>query len=176
MTLLGVITVGVLPGVVVAVGIAIVQLLAKASRPHDAVLGRIPGAEGYHNLRRQEARPIPGLVIFRWDAPLVFFNADRFKSRVRSAVAEAAHPPRWVVIDAESMPGMDSTGAATLGELGAELAEKGMGLLMAGLHGQMSDMMDRSGLRKQIGAHLCVLTVETAVVRIGELEQINAPS
>ena len=109
LTLLGVITVGVLPGVVVAITIALVQLLAKASHPHDAVLGRIAGADGYHNLlRRPEAEPVPGMVIFRWDAPLVFFNADRFKSRVRSAVAESRGPVRYVVIHAESMPSWTS--------------------------------------------------------------------
>ena len=115
-TLLGVITVGVLPGVVVAISIALLQLLARASHPHDAVLGRIPGVDGYHNLRRPEAQPLHGLVIFRWDASLVFFNADRFKSRVRSAVAESGMPVRCVVIDAESVPHMDSTGAAALSD------------------------------------------------------------
>lgn len=175
-TLLGVITVGVLPGVVVAVGIAMVQLLAKASHPHDAVLGRIPGVEGYHNLRRQEARPIPGLVIFRWDAALVFFNADRFKARVRAVVAEAVMPVRWVVIDAESIPGLDSTGSATLGELREELQAKGIGLVVSGAHGQMSDMLDRSGLSAQIGARLCVPTIDTAIERINEASKANAAS
>ena len=175
-TLLGVITVGVLPGVVVAVGIAIVQLLAKASHPHDAVLGRIPGVDGYYNLRLPDAGPIPGLVIFRWDAALVFFNADRLKFRLRSVVAEAAMPLRWAVIDAESIPGMDSTGAATLGEVCAELAGKGVTLLVAGAHGQMRDMMDRSRLSAQIGAQLCVPTIDAAIERIGEMDKTNAPS
>ena len=166
-TLLGVITVGVLPGVVVAIGLALVHLLAKASRPHDAVLGRIAGVDGYYNLRRRsEAEPVPDLVIFRWDAPLVFFNADRFKSRVRSVVAESRIPVHYVVIDAESMPQLDSTGAAALGELHAELAGRQIVLAIAGEHGQLSDMLDRSMLRDQIGAHLCVRTLDAAVAQV----------
>jgi high affinity sulfate transporter 1 len=169
-TLLGVITVGVLPGVVVAITIALVQLLANASRPHDAVLGRIAGVDGYYNLRRRpEAEPLPGVVIFRWDAPLVFFNADRFKSRVRSVAAESRMPVRYVVIDAESMPQLDSTGAAALGELHTELAGRRIGLAIAGEHGQLSDMLDRSLLRDQIGAHLCVRTLDDAVAQLAQL-------
>jgi len=166
-TLLGVITVGVLPGVVVAITIALVQLVAKASHPHDAVLGRIAGVDGFHNLRRRpEAEPVPGMVIFRWDAPLVFFNADRFKSRVRSVVAESRGPVRYVVIHAESMPQLDITGAAALGELHAELAGRQIGLAIAGEHGQLSDMLSRSMLRDQIGAHLCVRTLDAAVAQL----------
>ena len=167
-TLLGVITVGVLPGVVVAVGIALVQLLAKASRPHDAVLGRIAGLDGYHNLRRPEARAVPGLVIFRWDAPLVFFNADRFKLRIRSVVAEAAMPVRCVVIDAESIVQMDSTGAAALADVHAELTGRNILLVVAQEHAQFRDMLDRSQLRQRIGPRFCVATVDAAVAAQAE--------
>ena len=167
LTLLGVITVGVLPGVVVAVLIALMQLLAKASRPHDAVLGRMPGVDGYHNLEHYpEARSLPGLVIFRWGAALVFFNADRFKSRVRSIVGGPGSRVQVVIIDAESMPGLDSTGAATLGELHAELRDRGIVLAVSGAHGLTRMMLERTKLREQIGGDLCVPTIDTALSRV----------
>ena len=89
-TFLGVITVGVLPGVLVAVTLALLQLLARASYPHDAVLGRVPTTGAFHDLTTHpQGETFPGLVIYRFDASLLFFNSDHFKSRVRSIVKEA---------------------------------------------------------------------------------------
>ena len=166
-TLLGVITVGVLPGVVVAVGLAILQLVARASRPPDALLGRVPGAGDYHDLSRHPgAEPVPGLVIFRFDAPLVFFNADHFKARVRTVVGQAASTTRAVVLDLASIPGIDSTGAAALGEVREELAGKGMTLAVAGAHGPLRDMLERTGVAAQIGVDRSFRTVEAAVASL----------
>jgi len=163
-TLLGVITVGVLPGVVVAVGLALLQLLAKASRPHDAVLGRASGLEGYRDARRNpEARTLPGLVLFRFDSPLVFFNADYFRSRIRAAMDAEKTPPRCVVLDAESISGIDSTGAAILEEVAAEMAGKGVAFAIAEAHAPLRDMLDRSGLGRRISSDRFFSTVEAAV-------------
>ncbi len=163
-TLLGVITVGVLPGVLVAVGVAILQLLAKASHPHDAVLGRIPGTDGYHDIKdRPEAETIPGLLIFRFDSALVFFNSDHFKSRVRTVVKEAKAEVRCLVLDAETMPGMDSTGAAALGEVCNELTEKSIFFAIAQAKGPLRDLLDRTGLKQQIGPDRLFPTLESAV-------------
>jgi MFS superfamily sulfate permease-like transporter len=166
-TLLGVITVGVLPGVVVAVVLALLQLLASTSRPHDAVLGRMPGEGGFRDLSRHpEARPVPGLLIFRVDAMLVFFNADHFKARLRAVVAAASPAPRCVILDAGTMPGMDSTGAAALGEVREELAARGITLAVAEARGMVQDMLARTGLGAQVGADLIFPTVEAAVERL----------
>ena len=151
-TSLGVMTVGVLPGVLVAVGLAIIQLLTKASRPNDAVLGRIPGMDGFHDVNGQpEAETLPGLIIYRFDSSLVFFNADYFKNRVRKVIAEANTKPRWFLLDAESMPWIDTTGAAILDEVRNELAEKNIVLAVAEAKKPLRFMLDRTGLKERIG-------------------------
>jgi len=163
-TMLGVITVGVLPGVLVAVGVAILQLLGRASRPHDAVLGRIPGSDGYRDIAgRPEAETIPGMVIYRFDSGLVFFNSDYFKSRVRAVVREAKTDVHCFVLAAEGIPGMDTTGAASLSEVVAELAEKGMVLAVAGAKRPLRSMLDRTGLTEQIGTERIFPTLQSGV-------------
>ena len=163
-TLLGVITVGVLPGVVVAVGVAIVQLLARASRPHDAVLGRTPGVDGFHDIQgHPEAETFPGLVIYRFDSSLVFFNSDYFKSRVRTVAEEAKTELRCFLLDAESIPLIDTTGAASLEEVRDELAEKGVVFAIAEAKGPLRVMLDRTGLAERIGADRIFPTVKSAV-------------
>jgi MFS superfamily sulfate permease-like transporter len=162
-TLLGVITVGVLPGVVVAVGMAVVQLLARTSRPHDGVLGRTRDS-GFRDLTRHpEATPVPGMVIYRFGAGLLFFNADYFKFRVREVMSQADQPVAWLVIAADSMPAMDTTGAATLHELCAELEARGTLVAVAGAHAPVRDMLHNSGLVARIGAERCFVTVDAAV-------------
>jgi len=166
-TLLGVITVGVLPGVLVAVGVAILQLVAKASHPHDAILGRIPGIDGYHDITgRPGAETFPELLIFRFDSALVFFNSDYFKSRVRTVVKEAEAGMRCFVLDAEAMPGIDSTGAAALDEVINELGEKGIVFVIAGAKAPLRDMLDKTGLKQQLGADRLFQTLESAVARL----------
>ena len=166
-TLLGVITVGVLPGVLVAVGMAIIQLLRKASRPHDAVLGRIPGVDGFHDIAgRPEAETFPGLVIYRFDSSLVFFNADYFKSRVKAVAEEAKTDLRCFVLDAESIPLIDTTGAASLEEVRHELADKSVVLAIAGAKGPLRVMLDRTGLTQQIGSARLFPTLESALEEV----------
>ena len=161
-TLLGVITVGVLPGVVVAVGLAIVMLLVRASRPHDAVLGRIPGTNIYREAATSPgAESFPGLVIYRFDASLVFFNADRFKARVRTVVREA--PVRHFLLDAETIPLLDTTGAAILDQLRGDLENEGIGMAVAEAKSQVRGMLDRTGLAGKIGPDRMFATVNAAV-------------
>jgi high affinity sulfate transporter 1 len=163
-TLLGVITVGVLPGVVVAVGLAIVMLLVRASRPHDAVLGRIPGTNIYREAATSPgAESFPGLVIYRFDASLVFFNADRFKARVRTVVREAPAPVRHFLLDAETIPLLDTTGAAILDQLRGDLENEGIGMAVAEAKSQVRGMLDRTGLAGKIGPDRMFATVNAAV-------------
>ena len=145
-TLLGVITVGVLPGVVVAIGLALVQLLANASHPHDAELGRLPGIDGYRSISgHPDAVTIPGVVLYRFDASVLFFNADYFKARVR-AVLEAAQPtPQWLVIDAGTIALLDTTGAATLKEVFEDLTRAGVEVAIADVKGPVRSMLERTG-------------------------------
>ena len=163
-TLLGVITVGVLPGVLVAVGLALLQLLARASHPHDAVLGRVPSTGGFHDIATHpEAITVPGLVIYRFDASLVFFNADYFKSRIRAVVDASPVEVRCVLLDAETMPYIDTTGAASLEEASRELADRGIALAIASAKAPVRLMLDRTGLTQQIGAGRLFPTLESAV-------------
>ncbi|HEX5111154.1 MAG TPA: sulfate permease [Vicinamibacterales bacterium] len=162
--LLGVISVGVLPGVVVAVGVALVQILARASYPHDAILGRVPGGHAFSNVAdHPQAETYPGLVIYRFDSALLFFNADYFKSRVRAAVAEASPAPRHLVISAETMPAVDTTGMAVLGELVEELSGRGIAVRVAAAKGGVRLMFDRTGFGARIGADRLHPTVAAAV-------------
>jgi high affinity sulfate transporter 1 len=163
-TFLGVITVGVLPGVLIAVTLALLQLLARASHPHDAVLGRVANTGAFHDIKSHpEAETFPGLVIYRFDASLLFFNADHFKSQVRFYVTGAQTAVRYFLLDAETMPLVDTTGAASLDELRAELSERGIVLAIAAAKGPVRAMLDRTGLTQQIGATHLFPTVESAV-------------
>jgi high affinity sulfate transporter 1 len=163
-TLLGVITVGVLPGVVIAVGVALMQLMIRASRPHDAVLGRIPGTSAYRDTATHpEAAPFPGLLIYRFDSSLVFFNADHFKERVRTVVREASAPVRHFLLDAGTMPSLDTTGAASLDQVCDELEAQGMTIAVAAARSPVRSMLDRTGLAGRIGPDRMFPTVESAV-------------
>jgi sulfate permease, SulP family len=144
--------------------LAILQLLARASRPHDALLGRIPGVDGFRDIQgHPDAETFPGLLIYRFDSSLVFFNSDYFKARVRIMAGQAKTKLRCFLLDAESMPLIDSTGAASLAEVRNELAEKGVVFAMAAAKGPLRVMLERTGLTQQIGAARFFPTLESAV-------------
>jgi len=162
--LLGVITVGVLPGVVVAVGVAIVQLLIKASRPHDTVLGRVPGTDIYlDTTTHPEAERLPGTLIYRFEASLVFFNADHFRERVKAVVREAPGPIRYLLLDAETMPFLDTTGVANLDRVRGDLEAESIALAVAADKGPVRSMLERTGLAGRIGSDRMFPTVASAV-------------
>jgi MFS superfamily sulfate permease-like transporter len=166
-TLLGVITVGVLPGVVVAVGLALVQVLARASHPHDAELGRLPGIDGYRNISgHPNATTIPGVVIYRFDAALLFFNSDYFKARILAVSNPAQRKPRYVVIDAGTMGYIDVTGAAVLQEVIEDLTRAGIRVALTSVKAPAREMLERTGVIRQIGADYVFPTTESAVAAI----------
>lgn len=155
---------GVIPGIGLAVTMSILDFLRRAWRPHDAILGRAPGVKGYHDLRRYpEARQIPGLLLFRWDAPLFFANADSFRQRVLEIVAAAPTPVRWVVIAAEPITDVDTTAAEMLQELDRTLAAQGVELAFAELKDPVKDRLRRYGLHKSIGGEYFFPTLGVAV-------------
>lgn len=131
-TTAGVLIFGVLPGVLLAVVLTLAWLLSVGSRPHDAVLGRAPGVKGFHDIDDYPgAVTIPGLLIYRFDADLVFYNCDYFKQRVHEHVAAAAAPVEWVLIDASPINVVDYTALQKLYELREELAARGIVLAYA---------------------------------------------
>ena len=125
-TTLGVLVLGVLPGVLVAVVLSLLLLLILTSRPTDAVLGRVPGMQGYHDRKDYpEAETMPGLLLYRFNADLVFFNVDYFKARLLAAIAASATPVEWVVVDASPINVIDSTALKQVEQLIEELAAGG---------------------------------------------------
>jgi high affinity sulfate transporter 1 len=123
--LVGVAVFGAIPGIGLAVVIAVIEFLWDGWRPHSAVLGRAEGVRGYHDITRYpDARLIPGLVLFRWDAPLFFANAELFKERVLDAVAKSPTPVKWLVVTAEPVTSVDVTAADAVAELDKTLHAK----------------------------------------------------
>jgi len=163
---------GALRGIAFAVAVSLLDFVRRAWRPHDAVLGRAEGVKGYHDLRRYpQARTVPGLLLFRWDAPLFFANADSFRERVLGLVAEAERPVVWVVVAAEPITDVDTTAADMLEELDKELATYGAELAFAELKDPVKDRLQRYGLHARIGHEFFFPTVEVAVKTYAERTQ-----
>jgi MFS superfamily sulfate permease-like transporter len=161
---LGVALIGVIPGVFIAVALSLLAFIRRAWWPHDAVLGRADGVKGYHDLTYYpDARQIPGLLMYRFDAPLFFANADVFRDRVRERLAAAGPPVRWVVIAAEPITDVDTTAAAMLDRLQAELAEEGIVLAFAELKDPVRERLRRYGALAHLPDELRFPTIGAAV-------------
>ncbi len=161
---LGVAVIGVVPGIFFSVGVAILAFLWRAWRPYSAVLGRVEGMKGYHDTdRHPEARQIPGLVLFRWDAPLFFANAEMFRTAVEAAMAESTTPVRWLVVAAEPVTDIDTTAADVVDTLQAELERAGVEFVFAELKGPVKDRLRTYGLYDRIGELRFYPTVGAAV-------------
>jgi high affinity sulfate transporter 1 len=160
----GVAVLGAIPGIGLAIVIAVIEFLWDGWRPHSAVLGRAEGVKGYHDIKRYpDARQIPGLVLFRWDAPLFFANAELFRERVLDAAKIAPTPTRWLVVAAEPVTSVDVTAADTLEELDKALHEAGIELCFAELKDPVKDKLKRFGLFAQIGEEAFFPTIGAAV-------------
>lgn len=148
----GVVLLGVLQGVFISVGLAMVSFVWRAWHPYDAVLGRVAGRRGYHDISRHpQARPIPGLVLFRWDAPLFFANANMFADHLRRAVAGSAMKVEWVIVAAEPITDIDVTAAEILETLHDELDSDGIRLCFAEMKGPVKDRLRVYGLLRKFG-------------------------
>jgi high affinity sulfate transporter 1 len=149
----GVATLGAIPGIGIAIVIAVIEFLWDGWRPYSAVLGRVDGVRGYHDMARfPAARLIPGLVLFRWDAPLFFANAEQFQQRVLQAVADAPDPVQRVVVAAEPVTSVDVTSADTLAELHRALKAAGIELHFAEMKDPVKDKLKRFELFDRLGA------------------------
>ena len=159
----GVAVFGAIPGIGLAIVIAIIEFLWDAWRPYSAVLGRAKGVAGFHDITRYpDARQIPGLVLFRWDAPLFFANAELFKQRVLDTVAKSVAPIRRLVVAAEPITSVDVTAADALAELDDALQEAGIELCFAELKDPVKDKLKRFGLFARIGESFFFPTIEAA--------------
>lgn len=161
---LGITLVGVIPGVFLAVALSLMAFIRRAWWPHDAVLGRADGVKGYHDLTYYpDARQIPGLILYRFDAPLFFANADVFRDRVRERISNVDSPVHWVVVAAEPITDVDTTAAAMLDRLQEELHGEGITLAFAELKDPVRERLRRYGALTHLPADLIFPTVGTAV-------------
>jgi len=171
---LGVALLGVIPGIFAAVGLSLLAFVWRAWRPYDAVLGRVDGLKGYHDISRHtDARRIPGLVLFRWDAPLFFANAEIFLEHVLRAVATAPTPTRWIVVAAEPVTDVDITAADALAELDEKLHQAGIEMCFAEMKGPVKDHLKRYGLFTKLGTENFFPTIGQAVDRYLELHPVE---
>ena len=162
--LVGVAVLGAIPGIGLAIGIAVIEFLWDGWRPHSAVLGRAEGVRGYHDITRYpDARQVPGLVLFRWDAPLFFANAEFFKERVLDAAAKAPAPVHWLVVAAEPVTSVDVTAADSLAELDEILHRAGIEFCFAELKDPVKDKLKRFGLFARFGERSFFPTIGAAV-------------
>jgi MFS superfamily sulfate permease-like transporter len=161
---LGVILVGVLEGIVIAVVVSILQFFERSWRPYTAVLGKPEGVQGYHDISRHpDAKQIPGLLILRWDAPLFFANANIFRRVVRETIAKTEPTPKWVLVAAEPVTDVDITAAEMLVDLDEELNANGIHLVFAEMKDPVKDKIVRYGLLEAIDSQHFFPTIKTAI-------------
>ena len=160
----GVAVFGAIPGIGIAILVSVIEFLWDGWRPHFAVLGRVEGLRGYHDLKRYpDARLVPGLVLFRWDAPLFFANAELFAQRVHEAVAASPTAVKRVLVTAEPVTSVDVTSADMLFELEAALRAAGIELRFAEMKDPVKDKLKRFGLFEKLGAQSFYPTIGAAV-------------
>lgn len=160
----GVVAAGVVWGIGLAVAVSLLAFVNNAWRPHVTSLVRIDGVSGYHDINRHpEGGEIDGLLLFRFDAPLFFANADGFRTEVLERVDHTTGTVHWVVVTAEPITDIDATAEAVLVRLHADLKERGITLAFAELKGVVKDQITQSGTVELIGAHRLFPTIGEAV-------------
>lgn len=163
-TTVAVLGLGVLYGVLVAIGLSLLDMLRRVARPHDSVLGYVPGMAGMHDVDDYpEAEPVPGLVVYRYDAPLFFANAENFRERAMAAVDEADGPVEWFVLNAEANVDPDLTAVDALEQLRRDLTARGIVFAMARVKQDLLDDLVAAGFVDRVGEDRIFPTLPTAV-------------
>lgn len=163
-TTVGVLATDLLVGIAIAVGLSVIELFARVARPHDAVLGQVPGLAGWHDIDDWEgATTIPGLVLYRYDAPIFFANVENFKRRVLDAIAAESSPVEWFVLNTEAIAEIDITAADMLAELHQELQAQGITFALVRVKQDLYAQLRRSGLLNTIGSDRIYPTLSTAI-------------
>ena len=155
---------GVLYGVGVAIALSILDLLRRIAKPHDGVLGYVPGIAGMHDVDDYaDGRQVPGLVVYRYDSPLFFANAEDFKARALAAVDQAKDPVEWFLLNAEANIEVDLTAVDALDELRRILAERGIVFAMARVKTELRDLLVSGGFVEKVGEQRIFMTLPTAI-------------
>lgn len=163
-TTVGVLVVGILYGVLIAVALSVLDLLRRVARPHDGVLGYAPGVAGMHDIDDYPtARQIPGLVVYRYDSPLFFANAQDFKRRALASLDVAEGPVEWFLLNAEANVEVDLTSVDALDELREELERRGVVLALARVKQDLRGDLSTSGFLDRVGQDRVFMTLPTAV-------------
>ena len=159
----GVLVFDILYGVLAAVALSVAEMLARVARPHDAVLGIVPGVAGMHDVDDYpQARTVPGLMIYRYDSPLFFANAQDLRRRALAAVSEAPEV-KWFVLNAEAIVEVDYTAMEAVEELRSELTQRGIVFGMAHVKQELMDEMVSFGLADAVGRDHLFHTLPTVV-------------
>ena len=167
-TMLGAVFFGLLQGIVIAVGLSLLDFVRRAALPHDAIIGRLQGRHGLFDVERfPSARTHPGIVVYRFDAPLFYANAERFLERAR-ALVDTTSDVRWLIVDLSVISDVDATAARMLGELHDELEARGIELVLVDLLSRVEDLVRRAGLLDRLGPERVFDTAEEAIAAIGD--------
>lgn len=162
--LIGVLALDILYGVLVAVGLSVAELLSRVARPHDAILGFVPGLAGMHDIDDYpQAHTVPGLLVYRYDSPLFFANAQDFKRRALAAAARQAAPVHWFVLNVEANVEVDITALDAVEALRKELTRRGTVFALARVKQDLRTELDAYGLTESVGPDLMFPTLPSAV-------------
>jgi len=168
-TTAGVLVLDILSGLLLAIAISAVVLLARVARPHYAVLGLVPGLAGMHDVDDWPgSRTIPGLVVFRYDSPLFFANADDFIARALASVDRTQPTPHWFLLNAEANVEVDLTAVDTLDQLRQTLQERGIIFAMARVKQEIREQLDAAGFVDKVGDDRIFATLPTAVAAFAD--------
>ena len=163
-TAAAVVVIGMLAGIIIAVALSLAVVLQRAAAPSTAILGRMPGTDTYRDVAdHPDAETTPRLLVYRFDAPVFFANAGRLRDEITTAVEDADPAATCVVLDAESIYDIDSSGAQILVELLDSLDEQGIRLVLARVRTELRDELVASGIEDRIGAEHIYLEVDDAV-------------
>jgi high affinity sulfate transporter 1 len=161
----GVILLGVLQGIVVAVVLAVALFFRRNWWPHGAILGKLAGEQGWHDISTNpDAEQIPGVVVYRWEAPLFFANSGSFREQIRKIAREGK--PRWIVLQCEAITDVDVTAAEMLEQLDNELNAAGTHLAFAEMRSRLQDLTLRYGLLETLDRDHFYPTLDTALEQI----------
>jgi high affinity sulfate transporter 1 len=163
-TTIGVLATDLLVGVTIAVGLSVIDMFIRISSPHDAVLGEVSGIPGLHDIADwPDATTIPGLVLYRYDAPLFFANVENFKRRAIAAIEAETTPVEWFVLNTEAIPEIDITAADMLAEFHDELADRGITMAIARVKQDLYTQLTTSRLLEKLGPDHIYFTLHSAL-------------
>jgi sulfate permease, SulP family len=169
---IGVVMTDILIGVAVAVGLSVIELFARLARPHDAVLGEVPELPGLHDIEDWEgAKTIPGLVLYRYDAPLCFANAENFKRRALNAIEAEINPVKWFVLDTSAIVELDITAVDMLEELRQELASLGITFAMTRVKQDLYIQLKRANFLEKVGGDRIYPTLHGAIAAFKDRDE-----